>query len=85
MKCLAAAVVVLAAATVAGPADYPRPELLVEPAALVRPGADRFVVLDARDKAEYAAGAKDVRNYYRSWSEWGNADDTPVVKPAPKK
>ena len=26
-------------------------------------------------------GAKDVRNYYRSWSEWGNADDTPVVKP----
>jgi thiosulfate/3-mercaptopyruvate sulfurtransferase len=30
-------------------------------------------------------GAKDVRNYYKSWSEWGNADDTPVVKPAPKK
>jgi thiosulfate/3-mercaptopyruvate sulfurtransferase len=26
-------------------------------------------------------GARDVRNYYRSWSEWGNADDTPVVKP----
>jgi thiosulfate/3-mercaptopyruvate sulfurtransferase len=26
-------------------------------------------------------GAKEVRNYYRSWSEWGNADDTPVVKP----
>ncbi len=24
-------------------------------------------------------GAKDVRNYYRSWGEWGNADDTPVV------
>lgn len=24
-------------------------------------------------------GAKDVSNYYRSWSEWGNADDTPVV------
>jgi thiosulfate/3-mercaptopyruvate sulfurtransferase len=26
-------------------------------------------------------GAKDVRNYYSSWHEWGNADDTPVVKP----
>jgi thiosulfate/3-mercaptopyruvate sulfurtransferase len=23
-------------------------------------------------------GAKDVRNYYRSWAEWGNAEDTPV-------
>lgn len=30
-------------------------------------------------------GARDVRNYYRSWSEWGNAEDTPIVKPAPKK
>jgi len=30
-------------------------------------------------------GAKDVRNYYKSWSEWGNADDTPVVKPETKK
>ena len=29
-------------------------------------------------------GAKDVRNYYRSWSEWGNADDTPIVKPKGK-
>jgi thiosulfate/3-mercaptopyruvate sulfurtransferase len=29
-------------------------------------------------------GAKDVRNYYRSWSEWGNAEDTPVATP-PKK
>lgn len=26
-------------------------------------------------------GAKDVRNYYKSWAEWGNADDTPVVQP----
>jgi thiosulfate/3-mercaptopyruvate sulfurtransferase len=26
-------------------------------------------------------GGKDVRNYYRSWSEWGNADDTIIVKP----
>lgn len=24
-------------------------------------------------------GAEDVRNYYRGWSEWGNAGDTPVV------
>lgn len=23
-------------------------------------------------------GARDVANYYRSWSEWGNATDTPV-------
>jgi thiosulfate/3-mercaptopyruvate sulfurtransferase len=26
-------------------------------------------------------GVKSVRNYYRSWSEWGNAEDTPVEKP----
>jgi thiosulfate/3-mercaptopyruvate sulfurtransferase len=26
-------------------------------------------------------GANDVRNYYRSWAEWGNAEDTPVVVP----
>lgn len=24
-------------------------------------------------------GARDVRNYYKSWSEWGNATDTPIV------
>lgn len=24
------------------------------------------------------AGAKSVRNYYPSWGEWGNSDDTPV-------
>lgn len=30
-------------------------------------------------------GMKDVRNYYRSWGEWGNAPDTPVVKPPEKK
>jgi 3-mercaptopyruvate sulfurtransferase SseA len=29
-------------------------------------------------------GAKDVRNYYRSWAEWGNAEDTPVVQPKQK-
>jgi thiosulfate/3-mercaptopyruvate sulfurtransferase len=28
-------------------------------------------------------GAKQVSNYYKSWSEWGNADDTPIVKPKP--
>jgi len=26
-------------------------------------------------------GAKNVRNYYKSWAEWGNADDTPVDVP----
>jgi thiosulfate/3-mercaptopyruvate sulfurtransferase len=30
-------------------------------------------------------GAKDVSNYYRSWSEWGNSDDTPVTPGLPKK
>jgi thiosulfate/3-mercaptopyruvate sulfurtransferase len=30
-------------------------------------------------------GGKQVRNYYRSWAEWGNAKDTPIVKPAPPK
>jgi thiosulfate/3-mercaptopyruvate sulfurtransferase len=29
-------------------------------------------------------GGKEVRNYYRSWSEWGNADDTPIEKPKKK-
>src|SRR5262249_509141 len=24
-------------------------------------------------------GAKDVSNYYSSWNEWGNTDDTPVA------
>jgi thiosulfate/3-mercaptopyruvate sulfurtransferase len=26
-------------------------------------------------------GVKDVKNYYKSWSEWGNAEDTPIVVP----
>jgi thiosulfate/3-mercaptopyruvate sulfurtransferase len=26
-------------------------------------------------------GAQNVRNYYKSWSEWGNADDTPIEVP----
>ncbi len=25
-------------------------------------------------------GARDVANYYHSWSEWGNAEDTPVER-----
>ena len=29
-------------------------------------------------------GAKEVANYYRSWSEWGNAEATPVVTPKRK-
>jgi glutathione peroxidase len=30
-------------------------------------------------------GAKDVRNYYRGWSEWSNAEDTPVSIAAEKE
>jgi thiosulfate/3-mercaptopyruvate sulfurtransferase len=30
-------------------------------------------------------GGKDVRNYYRSWAEWGNANDTPIEKPRGKE
>jgi thiosulfate/3-mercaptopyruvate sulfurtransferase len=30
-------------------------------------------------------GGKEIRNYYRSWSEWGNAEDTPIVKPTLKR
>jgi thiosulfate/3-mercaptopyruvate sulfurtransferase len=30
-------------------------------------------------------GGRQVQNYYRSWSEWGNDPDTPIAKPAPKK
>jgi thiosulfate/3-mercaptopyruvate sulfurtransferase len=29
-------------------------------------------------------GGEDVRNYYRSWAEWGNDKDTPIVKPQKK-
>ena len=29
-------------------------------------------------------GAKEVRNYYNGWSEWGNAADTPIVMPQKK-
>jgi thiosulfate/3-mercaptopyruvate sulfurtransferase len=30
-------------------------------------------------------GGKDVRNYYKSWNEWGNDPDTPVVAPIDKR
>jgi thiosulfate/3-mercaptopyruvate sulfurtransferase len=30
-------------------------------------------------------GATSVANYYASWGEWGNADDTPIVAGKPKK
>jgi thiosulfate/3-mercaptopyruvate sulfurtransferase len=26
-------------------------------------------------------GANEVRNYYRGWGEWGNAQDTPIIVP----
>lgn len=29
-------------------------------------------------------GGDKVRTYYRSWAEWGNADDTPIIKPEKK-
>jgi thiosulfate/3-mercaptopyruvate sulfurtransferase len=30
-------------------------------------------------------GANDVRNYYASWAEWGNAEDTPVEPGKPSR
>ena len=30
-------------------------------------------------------GAKEVRNYVKSWSEWGNDPATPIEKPPVKK
>lgn len=52
-----AAAVLLASVPVLRAEDYPRPELLVEPAALAKPeAATGFVVLDAREKGKYAAG-----------------------------
>jgi thiosulfate/3-mercaptopyruvate sulfurtransferase len=30
-------------------------------------------------------GGKDVRNYYKSWNEWGNDTDTPIVQPKVNK
>jgi thiosulfate/3-mercaptopyruvate sulfurtransferase len=28
---------------------------------------------------------KEARVYYRSWSEWGNDENTPIVTPPPKR
>jgi 3-mercaptopyruvate sulfurtransferase SseA len=30
-------------------------------------------------------GARQVSNYYPTWAEWSNAEDTPVVRPRPKR
>jgi thiosulfate/3-mercaptopyruvate sulfurtransferase len=30
-------------------------------------------------------GGKQVKNYYRSWAEWGNDPDTPIAQPRPQK
>jgi len=30
-------------------------------------------------------GAKEVRNYFQSWNEWGNVDETPVEEKTPSK
>jgi thiosulfate/3-mercaptopyruvate sulfurtransferase len=30
-------------------------------------------------------GGKQVGNYYKSWAEWGNDPETPIVKPPPPK
>ncbi|MBI3411303.1 MAG: sulfurtransferase [Planctomycetes bacterium] len=30
-------------------------------------------------------GAREVSNYYRGWSEWGNSDDTPIITPKSKR
>jgi 3-mercaptopyruvate sulfurtransferase SseA len=29
-------------------------------------------------------GAKHVGNYYAGWSEWGNAEDTPIAPGKPR-
>ena len=30
-------------------------------------------------------GGREVRNYYKSWAEWGNDPETPVAIPPAKK
>ena len=34
----------------------------------------------ARQESRSIVGCSIVRNYYRSWAEWGNAQDTPIEK-----
>jgi 3-mercaptopyruvate sulfurtransferase SseA len=56
----------------------------------IDPGKPAITYCQSGGRAAVAAfglellGARNVRNYYRSWSEWGNAEDTPVATP-PKK
>lgn len=51
---------------------------------------DRSPRLSERPSAAVAAfvlelmGGVEVRNYYRSWAEWGNDSETPIVKPEKK-
>lgn len=66
-------------ALAAGPRQYPRPELLVEPAELAKPEAARqFIVLDVRTREQYdrghLPGARRVD--HDAWkSAWGEGRD----------
>ena len=70
----------------------PKTDKFLPPADLIKLVKDRKIALD-KPAVTYCqgggraavlafglelAGAKSVRNYYPSWGEWGNADDTPV-------
>jgi thiosulfate/3-mercaptopyruvate sulfurtransferase len=72
----------------------PKTDKFLPPAELIKLVKDRKIDLD-KPQITYCqgggraavtafglelAGAKNVRNYYSSWGEWGNADDTPVEK-----
>ena len=44
-----------------------------------------IAALDVRyDAAALTGQGAAVSNYYRSWSEWGNSNDTPIVPGKPK-
>jgi len=58
----------------------------------------RLQMVDARSEQEYCGldplknkqagavpGAKHVGNYYPGWSEWGNANDTPILPGKPRE
>lgn len=76
----------------------PKTGKFLPPAQLYKLTADRKIDLDkpaitycqSGGRSAVAAfglellGAKNVRNYYASWGEWGNADDTPVALPGKK-
>lgn len=72
----------------------PKTDKFLPPADLIKLVKDRKIDLD-KPQVTYCqgggraavvafglelAGAKNVRNYYPSWGEWGNADDTPVER-----